>query len=106
MARIYGSKSTTGDGDPIINAPESGKEIVVYYRLIQSQSSTPTTISLKNGSVVLETIRCAGDAHGVVGEFLPISAIRCGNGQSLYINQSSAVPIHWSIAYNIENIAG
>lgn len=101
MARVYGTKSTTGSGTAIIAAPPSGKEIVIFYRIVQALAATPTTISLKGGTTVLEAIRCAGDAQGLVGVIPGGAAIHCGDGQAFYIDQDAACAIHWTICYEI-----
>lgn len=101
MARIYGTKSTTGLGTAIIAAPPAGQEIKISFRILQSLSSTPTTIMLNAGGNVLEGIYCDSTVRGVMGVLPGGTAIRCGNGQALYIEQDQEVPIHWSIGYNI-----
>lgn len=93
---ITGSATPAAGQDlQIVPTPSQGKIYQIWGIHIQIAASTPTTLTLKDGTRPIRTTRCANDADGILCNYTDDTAPSTANG--LTIKSSAAVPIVWTI---------
>ena len=101
LTHISGTKDTSGDNE-LIPAPGAGKRIVVTSFVIQNESSSATTMILKDGSS--NKWRFLGQNQGdyLSKDFGLKQEWRLTANQALNLNLSGNNQCGYSIAYFIE----
>lgn len=104
VARVIGTRSTSGAGTAVIPAPEADQEVRIYFGQIQAETETPVTVLLKGGADVIDRVRCAKDATGKMRQYTDFNCLRCGAGNAVFIDLSVNAEIAYVLEYLVVGI--
>ena len=103
LTRVTGTKASSGD-NTVISGPGSGNRLVVTFFLIQNESSTATTLLLKDGSDTKFRVLCQNQGDGLVRD-LPVNREwRLAENSALVLNLSGANSCGYSVEYYTEAV--
>lgn len=98
---VSGAKAESGD-NTLITAPAAGDRIVLISFCIQNESSTATTMILKDGATAFRRVLGQNQGDGVAVTYTPGREKRLAGGAALVLNLSGANSCGYSVDYFIE----
>ena len=96
-----GTAATSGDND-LIAAPGLGNRIVIVSFCIQNESTTATTMILKDGATAFRRVLGQYQGDGVAVTYGPGREKRLAESAKLVLNLSGANSCGYSVDYFIE----
>lgn len=98
-----GTAASSGD-NTLIAAPGAGIRIVLVSIIIQNESSTATTMILKNGSTAYERILAQNQGDGLAHAYPVDARKKLAANAALVLNLSGANSCGYSIEYYTETV--
>ena len=96
--RITGTESASGDNE-LIAAPGAGYKLVIYYFMIENESSTATTMILKDGSTAKYRRLGQNQGDGLTREFPRGDPWELAENAALNLNLSGANQCGYNVEY-------
>ena len=99
---VQATRSTSGDGTAVIDAPGVGYYVHIYDgAMIQaSPGDDDCVVTLKSGSDAIFKAALSGGGYGVVG----LPEMVCGENEAVSVNLSDTADVDVTISYAVRSI--
>lgn len=98
---VTGTKTASGDNE-LIAAPGAGVSIVVAWFTIQNESSTATTMLLREGTTAKERVFAQNQGDGLSRVYPPDARWKLAANTALNLNLSGANQCGYTVGYYTE----